>query len=775
MVRLVDEALRSTRFGLHNGIAAPSVTLADPATGTGTFLLGVLRQIAETVRNDEGEGAVREALNAALPRIIAFEMQLGPFAVAQLRILAEIVDLTGAPPQVPSRMYVTDTLGNPFLEQEWLPATYQAIGESRKEANKVKREETITVVLGNPPYKEKAKGRGGWIEGEDKAAEKTSPLAEWMPPKEWKIGVHAKHLRNLYVYFWRWATWKVFDHGPGEKNGMVCFITMAGFLNGPGFQKMRDYLRRACDDIWVIDCSPEGHQPEVATRIFQGVQQPVCIVLASRSPRNRPDTPARVRFLELPSGNRRTKFDALENITLRSRSWKDCPTDWRAPFQPGAKGNWATYPAIDEFFVYNGSGVMPGRTWIIAPDAQSLEERWKALVSAPQSEKETLFHPHLRGGKLGDKHSRKIVTKPLAGYPSKANAVADERGDCLPPTRFGYRSFDRQWIVPDSRLINQPNPFLWAVRSDRQVFLTALARTAPSNGPAITITGLIPDLDHYKGSFGGRVFPLWRDAGSTNSNIRPNLFNFLKTKFRARVSGEEVIAYIAAVAAHPAYTSRFQADLSRPGLRIPFTADAKLFAEAVELGRTIIWLHTFGERFADPKKGRPAGPPRLPQGKRPTVPKGGAIPTDPESMPDEMTYDETEQRLYVGTGYVENVPLAVWSYEVSGKRVLTQWFSYRKRNRSRPQIGDKRPPSPLGDIQPNHWLAEYTTELINVLNVLGCLVELESKQSDLLERICSGNTISNDEFVQANAFELPKEQKATSNDLQPSLFGDETG
>ena len=67
-----------------------------------------------------------------------------------------------------------------------------------------------------------------------------------------------------------------------DEEGIVCFITVAGFLNGPGFEKMRDDLRRTCSDIWVIDCSPEGHQPDVPTRIFQGVQQPVCIVLAAR-------------------------------------------------------------------------------------------------------------------------------------------------------------------------------------------------------------------------------------------------------------------------------------------------------------------------------------------------------------------------------------------------------------------------------------------------------------------------------------------------------------
>ena len=330
MVRLVDDVLRTDRFKLHAGLASPAVTLADPATGTGTFLLGVLRKIADTVKADEGEGSVAAAIDAAAKRLIAFEMQLGPFAVAQLRILAETVELTGAIPTEPVRMFVTNTLGNPDDDEGWIPGMLAPIAQSRKAANKIKRDEPITVVLGNPPYKEKAKGRGGWIEGEDAAAEKTAPLAEWMPPREWGAGAHSKHLRNLYIYFWRWATWKVFDHHPANRAGIVCYITVAGFLGGPGFQKMRDYLRRTCDDIWVIDCSPEGHQPEVNTRIFQGVQQPVCIVLASRSAKSDPSVPAKVRFHALPTGHRTEKFKALGALRLKASAWIDCPTDWRA-------------------------------------------------------------------------------------------------------------------------------------------------------------------------------------------------------------------------------------------------------------------------------------------------------------------------------------------------------------------------------------------------------------------------------------------------------------
>ncbi len=109
-------------------------------------------------------------------------------------------------------------------------------------------------------------------------------------------------------------------------------------------------------------------------------------------------------------------------------------------------------------------------------------------------------------------------------------------------------------------------------------------------------------------------------------------------------------------------------------------------------------------------------------------------------MPDAMSYDAATQRLRIGTGHIEPVPAAVWHYEVSGKgkQVLVQWFSYRRKSRERPIIGDRRPPSPLGDIQPESWPAEYTTELLNLLNVLGLLVDLEPAADALLERICAG-------------------------------------
>ncbi len=743
MVALVDEALRRPGFGIARGLADDAVTVCDPATGTGTYVLGVLRHLARRVAEEEGEGAVPASVASVLQRLVAFELQLGPFAVAQLRVLAEVMALTGAMPKVAPRMFVTDTLGNPDDDGGKFPGYTAAIGVQRKAANRIKREQPITVVIGNPPYKDKAKGLGGWVEGEGRNKGEYAPLDDWQPPPA--QGVHAKHLRNLYVYFWRWASRKVFEPVKGQTagggRGVVAFITAAGFLSGPGFVRMRQELRRWCHEVWVIDCSPEGHQPETATRIFQGVQQPVCIVIGvrQRDEANKAE-PARVRWRALPEGRREGKFEALGTLRLEQAGWQDCPTQADAPFLPSAKGAWTTFPSLDALFSYSGSGVQPMRVWVIAPDMQSLSSRWGRLLQASGEIKQLLFHPTLRNGQPADRHVDAVVRTAIPGFSPTHTPIAKETSACMTPVQYGFRTFDRQWIIPDARLITQPNASLWQIGSRTSLFLTAQEDRHPGKGPSVTVTSLPPDKHHFAGR-SGRVFPSRMGPAGEVSNVPMLLLAALSAKLGREVSADDLCAYVAAVASHPDFARRFDLELATPGLRIPLTADPTLFAEAVALGQRVIWLHTFGERFADATAGREAGPPRLPPERRPRVPKDGAIPTDADGMPDSIGYDAGRQRLLVGRGFIEPVPPAVWHYEVSGKQVLVQWFSYRKKNRERPMIGDRRPPSPLGDIQPDTWLAEYTTELLNVLNVLGLLVDLEPTQADLLHRICEGPTI----------------------------------
>ncbi len=413
------------------------------------------------------------------------------------------------------------------------------------------------------------------------------------------------------MYFWRWATWKVFDHHPTDDRGVVCFITAAGFLTGPGFQAMRRYLRRRCDAIWVIDCSPEAHQPPVGTRVFQGVQQPVCIVIALRDGSTGADEPATVRHRRLREGSRQDKFTELSAVTLDD-GWSSCPDDWRAPFSPTSTERWSSFPALDDLLYWSGSGTMPGRTWVVAPEAETLRWRWQRLVTAKPEDKPELFTEHPT-----DRRVDTVLSDNLPGYAATPVPIGMESGPCPPPVRIGYRSFDRQWIIPDKRVINQPNPALWAVRSDRQVYLTALTRTSPTSGPGLTFSALVPDLDHYHGR-GGRAYPLWLDAAGTRANVVPGLLDLLAECYARAVSAPDLFGYLAAVCAHPGYPAAFAVDLATPGLRVPLTADAELFDEAAELGRRVIWLHSYGERFADPAAGRrpPAPPAAAAEGRR---------------------------------------------------------------------------------------------------------------------------------------------------------------
>jgi hypothetical protein len=771
MTRLVDEVLQD-RLGVDSGLADTRVNVVDPAVGTGTFLLEVIRFIAARIAEDQGAGAVPAAITKAMNRLIGFELQLGPFAVAQLRVLAELLELGVA--QLPPdklRMFVTNTLDNPYVEQQRLGTWYEPIAQSRRDADRIKREESVWVVLGNPPYKDKSHGKGGWVEKGNPKALDPAPLDDFIPPKDWGAGAHIKHLYNPYVYFWRWGTWKVFDNHPEADKGVVCFITVSGFLHGPGFQRMRDYLRRRADAVWVIDCSPEGHMPEVNTRVFEGVKQPICIVMAVRDGSSGPQRFAPVYYRRLKKGRRNQKFTELGEITIRDDRWSRAPDEGRASFLPQGSDRWSTSPSLDDLLLWSGSGVMPGRTWVIAPDVQTLYERWNALIHAASQDKPGLLSEH-----RNDRRIDTVLSTGLDGTEESApkGAIGDEKGPCPEPVRIGYRSFDRQWIIPDKRLINRPNPALWRSLSDDQLFLTALNRTSPFGGPAATFTSEIPDIDHFNGR-AGRVYPLWLDEAASIPNIVPGLSSFLGVKFNCDVLGKDVFAYLAAILAFPAFCDEFADELSTPGIRIPLTSDRTLFREAVEVGEQLIWMQTYGQRYTDPNKGRPRKSPRLPKERAPRVLAGYPIPHTSEAMPEALEYDAEQQVLIVGQGRIENVTRRMRSYGISGVNVLDKWFSYRRKDRERPVMGDRRVSALLG-IHSHNWLPEYTSELLDLLHVIGLIVDLEEQQNSLFERIVGGTLISVEELARARILPVTQEarkiSKARPASTEGTLFSD---
>ncbi|NKU22013.1 hypothetical protein GS907_26115 [Rhodococcus hoagii] len=142
-------------------------------------------------------------------------------------------------------------------------------------------------------------------------------------------------------------------------------------------------------------------------------------------------------------------------------------------------------------------------------------------------------------------------------------------------------------------MINLERPALWQSLSDQQLFLVTPGTMTLGTGPAITASIGVPDLHYFRGSFGGKdVVPLYRDQEAAKPNITRGLLDLLTDRLGSSVSPEDLAAYCFALAAHDGYTTMFWDHLEHSAVRIPLTADAELFTEAVELGRQLLWLQT---------------------------------------------------------------------------------------------------------------------------------------------------------------------------------------
>lgn len=181
-------------------------------------------------------------------------------------------------------------------------------------------------------------------------------------------------------------------------------------------------------------------------------------------------------------------------------------------------------------------------------------------------------------------------------------------------------------------------------------------------------------------------------------------------------------------------------------MRIPITRDVTLWNQAVEIGRELIWLHSFGERFVDEEAGRPRQKPRLSKN-RPIVLVD--IPDTSERMPGVISYEVESEAVRVGDGIVAPVPVNVWEYKVSGRRIVEKWFAYRKKN----PVGLRT--SPLDCLNAECWSADMTTQLLDLLNVLGRCVELEPSQASLLDGILDGHLITVDDLTSAGVLPVP--------------------
>ncbi|MGW5352333.1 type ISP restriction/modification enzyme [Streptomyces sp. NPDC004031] len=360
-------------------------------------------------------------------------------------------------------------------------------------------------------------------------------------------------------------------------------------------------------------------------------------------------------------------------------------------------------PLLHDLMPWSVAPLRIGRGWPLAPDAATLRARWALFTAAGEQEREALLHPSRARGL----HSR---VGQLPGHRTATTALAREDGPCPEPVPIAHGAYDRQWLIPDHRLIDAARPELWRVLDGQQVFAVEQAFLPEVAEPPVSFAALLPDGRSPAGR-PGRIRPLFRQPGGRDPNLAPGLTQALSAAYGTEVTAYDVLAWVAA------------AGYAAPeGCRVPLPADAGPWREGVALGERLVWLHTRGARFADPAAGRDPGGPRLPGGSRPYV--RAPLPAAPG--PDELEYDPEQRELRIGAGRVSPVSPAAWQRTAGGVRVLQAWWE----RRTAPGA-----PGSLEALRPPPWTRSSTSELLETISVLTLLAELDGERRELAGRL----------------------------------------
>lgn len=741
-VRLVDHALR-TRFGRQKGLGDDDVNILDPAAGTATYPLAIIDHVMKDA------AAPQDAARSLSKRLNAFELLMGPYAVAHLRV-TQLLEASGIQLDKDGvNVFFTNTLLAPGnLAQD--TAQYALwhveadLTEESRRAGIIKDKRTpVRVVIGNPPYKRGKKAEALGTETIPNVVLQPfgghDPLLNdfTKPLKALGAGGQIKNLYNLYVYFIRWALWKACQQNPQEP-GIVSFITSSSYLRGPGFAGVREYMRRVFDEIWIIDLGGDnrGARPEdnvfkieTPVAIFVGVQHEKTVnskgEVVKKRHDNRMKSQAKTYYRRI-FGLKAEKLEALNHLSSPDVS----PEDWTEleqgeftdKFVPSSAAALGDGVPIQSVFPWYFSGSKAGRKWVIAPSKQALQKRLERLKAVGNvKEGQQLFADSPSGRKYANPTSSTLISE--SSDKSIAIATVTDFSDFV-TVPYGYRSFDQQYCLADHRVVDRPGS-AWNLRGGNQIYLVSLSSTRIGRGPAVTVSPFVPDFDFFSNRGARDVMPLFRSVNKNEANVSASLLEALNRTYGSEVSATDVASYVVGQLGTTAYVEKFEEELSESPACVIFTADKVLFKKVAAFGKGLIFESTNGQRlgtinaFGQVESQRYRGKAR-----------GGKATT---LYPEKWSYDRETEVLTVGDGEFVNVSNDVMDYEVSGMSVVGSWLGYRMKNPSGSSSSE------LDRIQADQWT--HDSELLELLWKVEFFVNAEEEAATLLQEVLDSELI----------------------------------
>ncbi|MBM4065046.1 MAG: DNA methyltransferase [Planctomycetes bacterium] len=667
IVRSLHTILKES-FNRKYGFANESVTVLDPAAGTLTFLAEASKLALEEFCSKYGEGGRERLIKEHILRnFYAFELMMAPYAIGHLK-MSFLLEELGYRLKDDDRikLYLTNTLEMKELdESKYLGPGWFSISEESHLAGKVKREQPILVILGNPPYSGHSSNIGDWISREIKAYYQVDgkPLGEKNP----------KWLQDDYVKFIRFAQWKIDQAG----EGVLGFITNHSYLDNPTFRGMRQSLMNSFDEIYVLDLHgnslkkekcPDGSKDENVFDIQQGVTIALFVKRADKK------DGCKVHHSEI-WGLREQKYRWLLKNDINTTKWKRISPKSEfylfIPREERLLKEYERYPKITDIFIQNSVGIVTARdNFVIDSDRERLKQRIRMFIDEKMPDEIIRQTFHLKDTSNWKLNVAREKTRKDTDW---ENTV----------TRILYRPFDVQWIFYHNAVIERPRKEVMQHMMKENLGLIT-RRQMLSNKPCnyVFISGTIISDGVIRSDNKGSesLFPLYLYPETDNSekqslvrnlmlfepkadflakkpNFSSTIIEQLTKNYKKTPSPEQIFFYIYAILYSNIYRTKYAEFLRLDFPRIPFTKGYKLFITMGDYGKRLVDLHLLKSPELDPPTAKFQG-------------KG-------DNKVEKLRYEGTS--LFINEyQYFEGIEPEVFEYQIGGYQVCEKWLKDRK-------------------------------------------------------------------------------------------------
>ena len=650
IIKSIDEILKD-RLNIADGIYGEEVHILDFAAGTGTFMLGAIERAFENAKQNGIAGVWENIVSDfILKRLYGFEFLIVPYVLAHFRIHEYLKDLNyDYKKNDRLQLYLTNTLDNSAGGQVKMFPQMQAESDN---AYKIKNEEPILVIMGNPPYNSKSEeiNRKDWIM--DKL-------------KDYKENLNEKNinLEDDYIKFIRFAHWKM----ENAEKGIIGIIVNNSFISGVTHREMRRKLMQTFDEIYILDLHGNVNKGEKCPdgsmdfNIFNIKEVGVCIALFVKTGLKNNKNKG-IYFNEV-FGTQDYKKNYLIDKSITDEKWVELEDDKKWHWFTKVKSNEKylnEFTGLHEIFNLFGSGCKTERDYITI---HITEEELKNTI---------LDFNNLSENKLTEKYNTKNSRDWSVDRAKKDIMENYKKYNFDLITKIHYRPFDIRYTYytgTSKGFLGTPSRKIgYNFINRKNIGLVFPRQIAGAYGfQHGLVSEFIIDVATGGAKTGSETYfaPLYlyeeNSAGEfkLDSSYKPNWTDSFKEFLKNYISDnpKEILNYIYAILYSPTYRENYKEDLKYDYPRIPFTKDKKIFDRLQNLGGELIDLHLLK---------------KIPQ-------NNAGYPNKGEHKIFYSKYNEEKKRLYINEKqYFENVKKEVYNYSIGGYKPIEKYIKARE-------------------------------------------------------------------------------------------------